>query len=258
MKAKRIQDMENFLIENGSSTLEQLCSTFNVSENTIRRDINQLIQNGLVKKVYGGVIISNKNNNLNSICHPSQLNYSKELDIIGEKAASMVNDGDIILISSGTTSYYMVRHLKNKKDITVITNNIFVIIEALNYDNIKLIVLGGDIHKSTNSIIGLEALVSLEKMNTHKVFLGTNGLSINTGFTNSSNFEVEIKKAMVKASDKIIVMADHTKFDVVSLYTFLGFKDVDVLITDQLPNAQYIDCFAQNNVQLIVADDKTV
>jgi len=254
LKVKRIQDIEKYIVENESCTLEQLCSVFEVSPNTIRRDINQLIERGLVKKVYGGVITNNKADTLAGIYLPSQIPYSREKDMIGEKAASLVNDGDIILISSGTTSYYMVRHLKNKKNITIVTNNIFVIIEALSYNNINLIVLGGDIHKTTNSIIGLEAMTSLEKINTHKVFLGTNGLSINTGFTNSSNFEVEIKKAMVEASSKIIILADHTKFDVVSLYTFLDFEDVDVLITDRLPDAQYVDCFAQNDIQLIVAD----
>lgn len=254
MKIQRIQEIEKYIRENESCTLEHLCAVFNVSANTMRRDINELAEKGVIKKVYGGVVID-REGSPNQMPLSIQIPFSKERDAIAQKAASLVNDNDIILIGSGTTTYNMIRHLKTKKNITVVTNNILVIMEALSYNNFRLVVVGGDVYRDTNSIVSLEAINSLEKLNVHKVFLGINGLAINSGFTNSSSIEAEIKKMMVKVSSQTIILADHTKFGVVSLYTFLDFGKVDILITDQQPQQQYIDCFNQNKIQLIVTTE---
>jgi Transcriptional regulators of sugar metabolism len=255
LKLKRIKEIEKCIRENGTCSLEQLCNVFNVSANTIRRDINELAELGIVKKVYGGVVINDEHMDSDELNLTSNIVYSKDLESIAEKAAALVNDGDIILISSGTTAYRMIHYLKSKKNITIITNNLLIIFEALNYENIHLIAIGGDVLKNTNSIVGYEALNLLKKLNAHKVFLATSGLSVNTGLTNSSSLEAEIKQTMIKVSNQTIILADHSKFDVVSLYTFLDFKDVDVLITDKQPSKSYTECFIKNNVELIVAGE---
>ena len=154
--------------------------------NTIRRDINELDKKGVVKKVYGGVsFIDNKDINT-KIHYPNTVKFSEKLDRIGKQAAALVEDGDIILIGSGTTTYHMISHLRNKENLTLITNNVLIITEALNYNSFRLIVIGGDLQRDTNSIIGPDAVNLLEKLNAHKLFIGTSALSLTADLTNSS------------------------------------------------------------------------
>ncbi|QTL99589.1 DeoR family transcriptional regulator [Iocasia frigidifontis] len=253
MKLQRIEKIKEYIKLHRNCTSKQLCDIFNVSMATMRRDINELAKRGVVKKVYGGVsFIDNKDSN-----YPNNVKFSEKLDRIGKQAASLVEDGDIILISSGTTTYHMIPHLRNKKNLTVITNNVLIITEALKYNNFRLIVIGGDLQRNTNSIISLDAVNLLEKVNAHKLFMGTNALSLTAGLTNSSFIEAQVKQTMINTSNKTIVLLDHNKFDAVSLYTFLHIKDLDILITDKEPDKKYIENFKENNIQLIVANEKS-
>lgn len=254
MKLNRIQEIEKYIRMNKQCKLEHLCEVFNVSMNTIRRDINELAKNGIVEKVYGGVVINDQIEKKEEALPLYKVEFSEELDKIGEMAASLVNDGDIILIGSGTTTYHMIRYLKDKKNLTVITNNILVITQALNYHNFRLVVLGGDVQRDTYSIVGLDSPDLLQNLNAHKVFIGASGISVDSGATNSAFFEAQIKQAMVKASNQTILLLDHNKFDKVSLYTFLDPQDIDIFITDQKPNEKYTNYFSENNIKVIFPD----
>lgn len=253
MKINRINQIENYLIEHKKASLDTLCSLFKVSKNTIRRDISELEERGMVKKVYGGVAL-----NTSSSTVPFSKREVKNLNakkIIGSLASTLVDDNDIIYIDSGSTTLQMIPFLKNKKNITIITNNLYVLKDALSYPNINVFSTGGTLFRNTNSFIGIETIQFLESYNISKSFLAARGVSISKGISNSSPLESEIKKIIVKNSDKNYVLADSSKLNAISLTTYCNIKDITGLVIEKFPPKNFIDFFHKNNIKIITQDD---
>lgn len=123
MRSQRIAEIEQYIYANKTVTLDELCEVFQVSKNTIRRDIEEIVQNPDIVKTYGGVMINNQTKKLLVSFAERNINHQDVKRKIAEKAASLVEDGDSIFIDSGTTTLYMLEYLKNKK-ITLLTNNV--------------------------------------------------------------------------------------------------------------------------------------
>lgn len=251
MKLQRIQKIEEYVKKYGSASLDDLCRQFDVSKNTVRRYIHELEARRIVKKVYGGVILNNAEAPIP--LSQRQLTMQAEKAAIAEKAAEFVNDGEIIFIDAGSTTVRTVDHLKNTHNVTIITNSVPVLNAALVYEQLHLIVTGGDLLRPTNSFVGQNAVAMLRKLNANTLFLAATGVSLSKGITNSSTIETEIKKVMIEVSEQVILLVDHTKFDTVSLVTFADFKDIDVVITDQAPPSAYFQYCAAHDVEVIVA-----
>ena len=235
MKSRRLAEMENYILSHGSATMEELRDTFGISMNTVRRDIAELMKPGHIQKVYGGVKATGNIPPLVPYAVRSS-SPSTAKQAICLKAAQMVKDKDIIYIDSGTTTMHIVEALKDKH-ITVITNNIEVMVQALEYDNIHLIVLPGEIHRKTHSITGEESASFLSHMNTNIAFMAATGASF-TGVTNSSPLEYSIKKTAVAHTEKAVLLLTGNKFGVTSLYTYADLKQFSTVITDgSIPDA---------------------
>mgnify|MGYP001573703670 FL=1 len=146
MKTNRIKEIEEYILSNESVSLDSLCDVFKISKNTIRRDINEIEKKGSIKKVYGGVtavvkdLIPFEERNIKN-------NYKKIA--IAKAACEFVKDGDVIFIDSGTTTLNMIDFLKNRNDITILTNNLNVIVSALPYSNLNVICTGGSLDRKS-------------------------------------------------------------------------------------------------------------
>jgi DeoR family myo-inositol catabolism operon transcriptional repressor len=249
LKERRIKDLENYIIENEQASIEELCSSFNVSKNTIRRYINELEAVGKIKKVYGGIILSDK-----KTTEPFESRVEKNRDakkIIAELASNFVDDGDVIFIDSGTTTMHMIPHLAQKKNLTIITNNLNIIMSAIPFPDLNVISTGGKLFRRTNSFVDVDAVANLKKYNFSKAFMATTGISITKGVTNSSSYEYDVKKYIVENCDKIILLADSSKLGRSSLITYYDLKDIHILITDLPLATEYIEFFQNNNIKLV-------
>ncbi|EIW20510.1 MULTISPECIES: DeoR/GlpR family DNA-binding transcription regulator [Pelosinus] len=249
MKEDRINELQNYILEKERASIEELCSVFNVSKNTMRRDINQLESQGKIKKVYGGIILTDK-----KTTEPFESREVKNKDaklIIAKLASTLIEDGDIIYIDSGTTTMHMIPYLSDVKNLTIVTNNLHVILKSLPYQNLNVISTGGTLFRRTNSFVDSGAVSSLKKYNISKAFLATTGISIAKGITNSSSLEYDIKKYIVEHCDKKILLADDTKLGKVSLITYYDLKDIQVFVTNQKPDDEYTDFFRSNHITLI-------
>ncbi|MCY6957147.1 DeoR/GlpR family DNA-binding transcription regulator [Clostridium brassicae] len=254
MKINRIKKIEAYLIKHESASLDTLCEIFNVSKNTIRRDVSELEKKGIIKKVYGGVTVTNKKSTIPFA--ERQISNLNEKKLIGKLASELVEDRDIIFIDSGTTTLQMVPFLKNKQNLTIITNNLVVIQEAIAYDNLNILSTGGTLYRNTSSFVGIETLNFLKQYNISKAFMAASGISISKGITNSSPLESEIKRTMVENSDKVFILADSSKVDIVSLMTYCSIKEIDALITDKIPSKDFSEFFKANNVDLLTPNNK--
>ncbi|MCY6483061.1 DeoR/GlpR family DNA-binding transcription regulator [Clostridium aestuarii] len=251
MKSCRIQEIENYIIKHENVSLNTLCSVFDVSKNTIRRDISELEEKGVITKVYGGITI-NKDKRNTVPFEEREIKNKSEKQVIAEAASELVNDGDIIFIDSGTTTMHMIPFLADKKNLTIITNNLNVLVIALMYPNLNVLSPGGTLFRKTNSLIGIEAVNFLRNYNICKAFMATTGVSISKGVTNSSSIEYQIKKTVVDKSDTVVILADNSKLNVTSLLTYCELENITAFITNKVPPKDFKDFFKENDIQLIV------
>ena len=255
MRAERIDSIIEFIYRNKNVTLDQICDDFNISKSTVRRDLSEILKDTNLKKTYGGITLKNKWGNkkyLTSFSERNIENADKKL-AISKKAANIVEDNDIIFIDSGTTTFYMVDYLGNVNNLTILTNNLEVIFRAVKYKNINLISLSGTLSRETLSFVGTTSISTIKNFNISKAFMATTGFSIMNGVTNSSPLESDIKRTVISKSNKIILLADSSKFNSVSLMTYCNLEDIDILVTDKMPDKNISDYLYNNKISIEIS-----
>lgn len=228
MKSKRIDDIERLARQNEHVSINELCEIFNVSKNTIRRDIDELVRSDAVEKVYGG-IRAKKNTLLPFEQRNDQQHLQKEA--IGKIASTFIENGDIIFIDSGTTTSRVMDYVKDDIRITVLTNNLDVINQCVQKPNITLFILGSLYRRETRSFVDMELDSPLQNFNINKAFIAATGVTIMNGLTNSDPLEFEIKKAICQKASKNILLVDDSKFGKSTLLTYSPLESVSTLIT---------------------------
>jgi DeoR/GlpR family transcriptional regulator of sugar metabolism len=252
---QRRNKIKEKLLQERSVKVADLVKEFNVSEETIRRDLNQLEREGIIQKNYGGaILVEELQNSMNAVLPLQQrkFQYFEEKDAIGKQAASLVGENQIVILDSGSTTWCVARHLKNVPNLMVVTNSLNVAEESSQNEQASVFVIGGKLIKKSMSLVGPQAEIELQKYNAHYAFLGTSGISQRKGFTSSDLYEAEVKRAMIAAGQKIVIVADHSKFDCQGLISFSGFQDVDILITSDLVDPVMINEIRSAGVQVIV------
>ncbi|TCN19867.1 DeoR/GlpR family DNA-binding transcription regulator [Mesobacillus foraminis] len=251
LKTKRINQIQDYVLEHETVSLDELVEVFGVSKNTIRRDVQMLVEQGDLKKVYGGVAVNHSTLiSFNDRKVRSQLEKQK----IAKLAADYVEDGDIIFLDSGTTTFEMLEFIKTKQ-ITVVTNNIDFIVEAMPYENLNIFSAGGMVERKTKSFASFKGEDIFKTYNINKAFMASTGISLRNGVTNSSPLETEIKSSAVKKCSEIFLLVDSKKFDKYALTTYCELKEIDYLITDQLPNENYQQYAMEHDIKLVVPEE---
>lgn len=229
MKYDRMNAIETFVQEKESCTNEEICNKFDISMQTLRRDLRILEQRGTIQKVYGGVVC-NHNEITRSV--PSNSSRSEmlapEKERIGKEAASLVNDGDVIFIDSGTTTCRMVPYLANLKELTVITHSLSALELLQSYAAIRVIVLGGELDRNARSFMADETKIPFS---FDKAFMATVGIDAE-GCTNTNLLEGRIKSYVIEHAKKSWILADHSKFSVTGFNRFCSWERIRGIITD--------------------------
>lgn len=250
MRVSRLMQMEDYIMSMETVTIEALCDKFQVSKNTVRRDLDALCKKGAVRKIYGGAASSHARDTV-----PFEERNVKNIRLkeqIARKAAEFIHDGDSIFIDSGTTLTALYYQLPQVQNLTIFTNNMEVAFRSLSENNYRIILTGGELSRSTCSATGTDASRMLDCYNIEKAFLSAVGVSVENGATNSSRGEFEVKQAMVRRSKYRYLLVDSSKFDSVSLMTFADLNAFDAVITDTEPSGKYQNYLKKNNVDLII------
>ena len=249
MRLDRLNDMEQYILKEGTVSLENLSNHYQVSVNTIRRDLNEVIARGRIRKVYGGVSAVSEEGLIPMTIRANRNKDAKQE--IGQMAAELVNDGDTIFLDSGSTVQCIIPHISHKHNITIVTHSLSVMYEASKYPTLQIIALGGLYNHSTSSYVGFSTQEALSNISTNAVFMAATGVSLERGLTNTTYLEAEIKRKVVKKKKKVILMADQSKFDYSSTITFFNFEDLYAVVTDSKPSSKYLDAIQKNGIQLI-------
>ncbi len=230
MKSARLRNMEQYILENGTVTMAQLCEEMKISINTARLDVAALVSQGKVEKIYGGVAKCAV-----TTLVPFENRQTKSLEskkAIAKKAASFVEDNNIIFIDSGTTTMHMLDFMADKKNVVVLTNNLSIINSASKVSNIEVYVMPGKLDKNTNSIVSTDTIATLERYNITKCFMATTGISSDGGVTNSSLLEYALKQYITQKAKNKYLLVDNTKYNNPALMTYANLSDFDAVITD--------------------------
>lgn len=258
--AERRNKIKEILFDRQSVKVSELVSLFDVSEETIRRDLNQLEREGLIHKIYGGAVLVDELREAVQFIPPVQqrkVEYRDEKDAIGKEASKIVRDGQIIILDAGSTVWFVAKHLKGVKDLTIVTNSIDIAQECSMLDTAEIFLVGGKLQQKSMSLVGPQAQIEFQKYNADIVFLGASGISQRKGFTSSDIYEAEIKRSMLAAGQKVVVVADHSKFERQALISFAQFQDVDMFVTSDRADEMMLESIGRENVEVVVCPTDT-
>lgn len=211
------------LKQKGTVTVSELVEVLDASESTIRRDLTALDEKGSLKKIHGGAMLKEGVTSHIEYRMESKKEMNKRAKVsIAKKAASLIEDGDVIYLDAGTTTELMIPYIQ-ATDIIVVTNGIGHV-QKLLQKNIQTIILGGSVKCITEAVIGARAVMELNQYHFTKGFFGTNGVSSLKGYTTPDIEEAMVKQRAVSQSDKVYILADASKINEVS---FVSFATVD-------------------------------
>lgn len=252
---QRIKEIEKILKEKGNVVISVLSKQFNVSEETIRRDLDKLAKNNVLRRVRGGAYLESELDKQVPLEIREQI-YLTEKQEIADKAMEFIENGDTLMIDSSTTALCIGQNIKrHQKKVTIITNSIKVAIEFQDSKYVKIICIGGNLRKTTKSFIGISALRQLENLYGNKAFISCTGINKKFGLTDDSESEMEIRKQMVLNSEKIFLVADKTKFDILESQKICDLEKVNYIITEENLGKEWEEILKENQVELIYAKD---
>jgi DeoR family transcriptional regulator, aga operon transcriptional repressor len=225
------------LLRAGSLTIEELCERFGISVATARRDLDQLEKQGRLRRTHGGAkavepLFYEPFRHVSTFQEEIE-RHAEEKRRIGIAAAELIEEGDTIAVTAGTTATYVTRGIPLLNKITVVTNTVNVAMELSNRPDLNIFVTGGFMHGGWFSLVGSAATQAMSGIFADKVFIGANGVHAEHGLTAFHPDEAGFNSVMVKQSRQKIVVADRSKLGQVATHLFCPIEDVHVLITDQ-------------------------
>lgn len=250
LPAERKQKIQEIIIKEKKIYVNNLSSLFNVTEETIRRDLEKFEQDGLLSRTYGGAILNEDQTHEDPSFFKRATKNLEAKKIIAAKMLPYIKDGFTIMADSSSTVLEVLKLCKEKKNLTVVTNSI----EALNIlanSSINIILTGGTFSYNTMSLIGTISENTINKYNVDLALISCKGVDINKGFTDSNESEVIIKKSMIKQANKTFLLIDSSKLRKISFIKLLESKELDYVISDKEPEPDFIEFFHKNNIEFM-------
>ncbi|WP_156456417.1 DeoR/GlpR family DNA-binding transcription regulator [Abyssisolibacter fermentans] len=247
---RRIEILDKIDKEN-SVKVDELAQIYKVTNATIRRDLELLEKEGYLKRTHGGAVINDDSKNELTFLQ-KHMTISIDKEKIGKHAATLVNEGDTIVIDASTTTIQMVKYIKKIKNINVITNSIDVTVELADIPGIQVISTGGIIRGKTRAMVGPVTKSVIDSLISDKAFIGANAIDIEHGIASTHVLEGEIKKAMINNTKQIIFMCESKKFNEVKMYKLCDLKHANMIITDDKIEKEVLNKYS-SQVKIIQA-----
>ncbi|QAA30227.1 DeoR/GlpR family DNA-binding transcription regulator [Clostridium manihotivorum] len=249
---ERQQKILDILNSKSSIKVMDIAELLNVSESTIRRDLQELEEKNLLMRTHGGAVgIYNRTNFEPSFVDKQDEKIDQKISI-AEVASMMIEDGDTIILDSGTTTLEIAKRIRSR-NITVITNSIDIASELSNKEGIEIIVTGGSLRSNTRAMVGHLTEAVIKNFRVDKAFVGANGISIEDGVTTPNFIEAQTKKTMINYASKVIIVADSTKFNNVSFSIICPIKAVSMIITSRDIEQNIIKEYSEVGVDIVTA-----
>lgn len=234
--------------------VRMLAHILQVSDETIRRDLDRLEKEGFLKKVYGGAVKTKIHSWELPFDEKTTIN-KKEKQAICKAAASLVEDGDIIMIGNGTTPLDMIPYLADKNEVTLITHSVPIMLGAMDVFKGRVIFIGGEIERNQKYTSGPLSERMLELLQANKAFICAGGISTVNGITDYDISGSSISRKMMERAEEVIILADHTKFGKTTFANMCSLTDATKIITDHRCPNEWKKIIAENGIELLIADE---
>ncbi len=228
----------------------ELSKKFDVSEETIRRDLDKLEKDGFIVKAYGGAVLNeNQVTELPFIVRKKANVEAKQK--IASLIAQEINDGDRIILDASSTALFVLRHIKDKRNITLVTNSVEILVEASDITGWHVYSTGGRLQEGSLALVGPTADKMLSNYHADKAVLSCKGIDLNGGITDSNELHAETKTFMMQCAQTKIIAVDSSKFFKVAFTKISNIDDIDVIVTDKAPSPEWISYCERHNVKLL-------
>ena len=249
---ERQKQILSLLTRQGRLSVAEIVQQFSISEATARRDLESLASQGKVQRVHGGVITVEQ--------APPELpildrerEQSDEKALIGRAAASLVSEKETVFLGSGTTVLEVARNLRDRKQLTVITNSLPVLNMLAGLKEIAVISLGGMLRESELSFIGHITEQALTEVRVDKVFMGTRGVSLDYGLTNDYLQETLTDRAILKIGREVVIVADYSKINRVSTVLLARLEVMSTFVTDGKADKKFLQAMKKRGIRVLTA-----
>ncbi len=233
----------------------ELSQLYGVSEETIRRDLDKLDKDGLAVKSYGGAVI----NENTSIDMPFNIRKKRNVSgkqKIAELVAAQINDGDHIILDASTTAVFIAKAIKQKSNLTVITNSIEIIIELSDVSDWNIISSGGSLKEGYLALVGPHAIEGLSSYNVEKAVMSCKGIDIEKGITDGNEQFSQAKQTMQKVAKQSILAVDSSKFGEVAFSKICDINKIQMVVTDEKPEENWLGFFDKMGIQCLYPEKK--
>jgi DeoR/GlpR family transcriptional regulator of sugar metabolism len=249
---ERRQSLLDTLRKQPGLSVPELAAALEVSEGTVRNDLNALEQQGLLTRVHGGAVLKAQDQfQNNSFITRYQQNAAAKLAIAGE-AAALVNDGDSILVDASSTAYYFAKALSGRQRLRVMTNGFEVARELAHNTANTVILIGGIVNKDSSSVTGLLSEHIIEDLHIQKAFLSCSGFSLESGMTEVHLAEAQLKRKAIESSQELFALVDSSKFGKEDLTSFARPEKINRLFTDQNLSPEWAERLHQAGVAFTI------
>ena len=236
---ERQEKLLSILREKRKVAVSEMCDVFNVSGATIRADLRQLEEEGLLTRTHGGAVLRTRASFEQASDAREIVNLSAK-ERIGQRAAALVEDGDIIVLDTGTTTLHIARNIRDRQNVTVVTNDYQIARELEASPSIQTILLGGIVKKGYHCV--------------DKAFMGANSLSLKHGACVADIMLAETKRGMVEHASQVIIVCDYSKLNNTSLAQFTAADRIDTVVVDRLPDD--VQAYRNAGIQVISLDEE--
>jgi DeoR/GlpR family transcriptional regulator of sugar metabolism len=233
----------------GPTTVTGLAERLGASEATVRRDLIQLDGEGLLRRVYGGAVPAVDRDD--PFVDVAEVRVA-EKDAVAQRCAELIQDGETVLLDIGTTAHRVARQLRGRP-LTVVTSNLAVYEELADETSIELVLLGGVLRREYRSVVGFLTEDNLRQVHADRLVLGTSGVRPNGQVMDTTVVEVPVKRAMIAASDQVVLVADVGKFPGSGMSRVCGPEDLDVVVTNAGADPVTMAAFGDAGVEVIEA-----
>lgn len=229
---RRRQDIQERVEQTGYVEARQLAADLRVDVSTIRRDLDALARFGLVQRTHGGALSVKDGQPIDLPYELKKREQLAEKRAVAKYAASLVADGDSLVLDSGSTTYALAQAIRGRRELTVATNDLRIAHYLAASGGLRLFVTGGQLIDSVFTLVGPGALVNLSGLRVDWAFLGADAVDVKAGVTNRNTVEIPIKQAMLEAGARRVLLADSSKFGRKALATVVSIDAFDCIVTD--------------------------
>jgi len=248
MLNKRQNQILNMLGQQDQLSVKDISRKLRVSTVTIRQDLNHMESEGFLKRIHGGAVLRDADD----LSSRLGVNYEKKLKI-ARKVAGYVNEGETILIESGSINALLAREIAKKENVRIITTNVYIARQFRKHAEANVILLGGLYQHHSETLVGKITKLCIDQINYSKAFIGVDGYTAEAGFTLRDLYRSEISSYIIQKSKEVFIVTDSSKFGITELTNVCYPSDIQHVATDKDINTSYIDDLKCAGVNVILA-----